>query len=336
MNVDNGRILYLDETPGPLKEMMYAHKPEALDLWLWADMNDEERRKSLARADYILVATGRVDETLLDGAHSARFIQKTGVGTDNIDLQETANRGLPVANTPGTNSAGVAELTILLMLALYRKLITLNAAVKRGEWPAWIFRTSSFEMAGKVHGLVGFGNIAREVARRSRAFGTEILYFDPIRANAEEEEELAARFVPLEDIFRRSDIISLHAPLTPETKHLVGRQELAKMKAEAILINVARGGIVDEPALLDALREERIAGAALDVWEREPVDPDNALLQLDNVVATPHVGAGTRDTLSRVLCTAFANIERVSRGEPPHNVVNGVTMDKNIREEPEK
>jgi phosphoglycerate dehydrogenase-like enzyme len=117
---------------------------------------------------------------------------------------------------------------------------------------------------------------------------------------------------------------------------MVGKQELAKMKAGAILINVARGGIVDESALLEALKEKCIAGAALDVWEREPVDPNNALLQLENVVATPHVGAGTRDTLSRVLQTAFANIERVSRGEPPHHVVNGVTIDKNIREEPDK
>lgn len=305
-----------------MKRMLYAQKPEEFELWLWAEMDEVERRKRLAQADYLLVAAERVDEELIAGAPRARLIQKTGVGTDNIDVRAAASRGLPVANTPGSNSVGVAELTVLLILALYRKLLTLDAATRRGEWPMWTFRTSSFEMSGKIHGLIGFGSIGREVARRSQAFGTEILYFDNFRPNAEEEKELGATFVPLEDLLRRSDIISLHVPLMPETRHLVGAEELAMMKPEAVLVNVARGGVIDEAALTDALREERIAGAALDVWEREPVNPDNPLLRLENVVATPHIGAGTRDTLARVLETAFGNITRVSRGEPPLHVVN--------------
>jgi glyoxylate reductase len=165
--------------------------------------------------------------------------------------------------------------------------------------------------------------VGREVARRARAFGTGVLYHDEVRRE-DAKHELGATYATLPELLSRADIVSVHVPLTPLTRRLIGGEELAMMKPAAVLVNVARGGIVDERELAKALLSGRIAGAALDVWESEPVPPDNPLLRLENVIATPHVGAGTRETLSRVLGMAFANIQRVSQGETPHHVVNGV------------
>lgn len=327
-------ILYLDEAPGELKQLFREQQPAGFRLSFWSDMDARTRRESLYAADYVLVAAQKFGPDLIEQAARARLIQKTGIGTDNIDSRAAAARSLPVANTPGGNSTSVAELTMLLILALYRKLMTLDAATRRGEWPMWELRPSSFELSGKVLGLVGLGNIGQEVARRARAFGASILYHDEV-CREEAEYELGASYAQLPEILRQADIISLHVPLTPSTKHMIGAEELAMMKPGALLINVARGGIVDEAVLTKALRGGKLAGAALDVWESEPVQPTNPLLQLENVIATPHIGAGTRDTLSRVLGMAFANIQRVSRGEPPRHVVNGVksSLDQKEKED---
>ena len=324
-------ILYLDEAPHQLRQLFQELKPGAFRLLFWSEMEARAREESLRAADYVLVAAREFGRDLIEQASQARLIQKTGIGTDNIDLRAAAAGGVPVANTPGGNSTSVAELTILLILALYRRLLTVDAATKRGEWPMWEFRPSSFEMGGKVLGLVGFGNIGQEVARRARAFGTDVLYHDEVRREGA-EQELGASYTPLPELLQRADIVSLHVPLTPLTRHLIGAEELGMMKQGALLINVARGGVVDEGELTEALREGRISGAALDVWESEPVHPENPLLQLENVITTPHVGAGTRDTLSRVLGMAFENIRRVSQGGSPHHIVNGVGSSPDQRE----
>lgn len=328
------KILYIDEAPEVLKQLFHEQKPAGFRLLFWSEMDARAREESLHAADYVLVAARKFGQDLIEQATQARLIQKTGIGTDNIDSRAAAARSIPVANTPGGNSTSVAELTILLILALYRKLLTVDAATRRGEWPMWEFRPSSFEMGGKVLGLVGFGNIGQAVARRARAFGTGVLYHDEARRE-DAEHELGASYVPLPELLRQADIVSLHVPLTPLTRHLIGAEELGMMKPGALLINVARGGVVDEGELTRALRGGGISGAALDVWEREPVDPANPLLQLENVIATLHVGAGTRDTLSRVLGMAFANIRRVARGDLAQHVVNGVesTPDQRNKED---
>lgn len=326
--MSEGTILYLDEANGPLEHLLHERSPEGFDLLLWEHISVGEREQTLALADYLMVAASKVDESLISGASKAKFIQKTGVGTDNIDLQAARRREIPVANTPGANSTAVAEHTILLILALYRKLLELDVGTKRGSWPMWELRPYSFEMAGKVHGLVGFGSIGREVARLSQAFKTNVLYFDEFRS-PEAENETGAVYAPLEQVLQQADILSLHVPLVPATRKLIGVDELAMMKPEAVLVNVARGGIVDENALAVALREGSITGAGVDVWEQEPVDPENPLLSLRNVIATPHVGAGTRDTLTRVLDMAFTNIARVARRESPLYVVNEVVTNTN-------
>lgn len=317
-------VLYVDEAGEDMQRRLAEHTPPEATLHLYQQARSvTEQRRMLEEADCLLVATKRIDEALIKNARALRLIQKTGTGTDNIDLGATASRGIPVANTAGANAIGVAELTILFILGLYRKLLEVDSRTRKGEWPMWEFRHTSFELSGKTHGIVGFGAIGQEVARRSAAFGTEVIYHDAIRPE-EAEYALGARPVSLAELLSDSDIVSLHVPLVEETRNLIGAHELGRMKPEALLVNSARGGIVDEAALHRALVHGEIAGAALDVWDREPVSLENPLLDLSNVIATPHVGAGTLDTLYRVLSTAFENVGRVVRGERPEHIVNGV------------
>lgn len=318
----NKKIIYFDKVFAEFKNILMSHKPDNFDLLFWQEMSKEEQEVVLPNAEYLLVATEKVGEDIFSKASTARFLQKTGIGVDNIDVSSASAYGLPVSNTPGANAIGVAELTILLILSLYRKLPTLNRETKNGKWLMWEFRPSSYEMEGKTHGFIGFGNIGREAARRSKAFGTSIIYYDKFRAAPEHEDALQAEFLSLEEVLAQSDIISLHIPLLEETKGLIGERELNMMKENAVLINVSRGGIVKEEALYNALKDGTIAGAGIDVWEKEPVDPGNPLLTLENVIASPHIGAGTRDTLDRVLRMAFDNIKNVEEGMSPDYVVN--------------
>lgn len=309
-----------------MRTLLQRHKPEGFELWFWQDLDGREQSTRLSQADYLMVATYPLDQHILTSATQAKLIQKTGVGVDNIDLGKATELALPVANTPGANAPAVAELTILLILALYRKLPVLHQSLKRGKWLMWEFRGSSYEMQGKTHGLIGFGQIGQETAKRSRAFGTEIIYYDKFRAPAEIEAQLHARYVALAELLQTADIVSLHIPLSPQTKGLINTEILQLMKKNAVLINVSRGGVVDEQALYHALKEGVIAGAGIDVWESEPVNADHPLLQLDNVIATPHIGAGTVDTLKRVLATAFSNIQMAETEQRFQYCVNGVTQ----------
>jgi phosphoglycerate dehydrogenase-like enzyme len=311
------KIIYFDQVFGDFKNILLEHKPEGFDLLFWDEMNNEEKEELLPIADYLLVATKKIDDSIISKAKKAKLIQKTGIGVDNIDIESTKVNGIPVSNTPG-----VAELTILLILSLYRNLPYVNRETKAGKWLMWEVRPTSFELEGKIHGFIGFGMIGREAAKRSKAFGTNIVYYDEFRASTEHEEALGATYLSLEEVLQKSDVISLHLPLLPDTKGLIGERELSMMKESAILINVSRGGIVKEDALYGALKEGVIAGAGVDVWESEPTDPANPLLTLENVIASPHIGAGTRDTLNRVLKIAFDNIVKVDNGENPDYVVN--------------
>lgn len=322
------KILYFDKVFDDFKAILEAHCPSQFHLLYWDQLDESSKEEQIGLADYLLVATKKLDQEILSKAKSARYIQKTGIGVDNIDLRAASALGFPVANTPGGNASGVAELTILLILALYRKLPQINRATKEGQWLMWELRPSSYEMQGKTHGFVGFGNIGREVARRSRAFGTNIVYYDKFRVSREFEEELDAQYLSLEEVLKTSDIISLHIPLLPDTKGIIGMNELKLMKKNAVLINVSRGGTVDEEALYHALKDRLIAGAGIDVWEKEPVNPEHPLLTLEQVIASPHIGAGTKDTLDRVLKIAFDNIERVAKGENPQFVVNHISQPK--------
>ncbi len=318
--------MYVDDVFPAFKDLMLETAPSSLTLSFAKELKDKEYDEVLKKVDAIVVATEVVDEHTINQAENLKFIQKTGVGIDNIDVEAANRKGVPVANTPGMNATGVAELTILLTLALYRNLLYVHEHTVQGDWPMWDVRLESYEMAGKIHGLIGLGNIGKETAKRSQAFGTTVFYYDKFRLPVEEEERLGLVYKPFQELIAEADILSLHVPLLPETKHLLSMGEFMTMKPNTILINVARGGIVDEAALAKALATKEIAGAAIDVWEGEPVNKNNPLLSMDQVIATSHIGAGTKDTLKKVLNTAFTNTESYLAGKETAHIINQVNV----------
>lgn len=266
-----------------------------------------------------------VDAAVAEAARGCRLIQQPSIGYQHIDLEATRKAGIPVANVGAANAIGVAEQAIMFMLCLLKRALYFHAKTARGEWGQQdIFTLGMYELHGKTLGIIGMGNIGREVALRARAFGCRTLYYDTRRLPEEKERELGAEYVALEELLRGSDILSLHVPLTPETRYLVDRERLAMMKPEAYLLNLARGEVVDEEALAEALQEGRLAGAGIDVFSEEPVNPDNPLLRSDKVILSPHVAGGTNESRVRMLQVTVDNVVRVLSGEKPRFVVNGV------------
>lgn len=271
----------------------------------------------LKDADYLLVSGGfRVGAEVLDAAPKVRFIQKYGVGYEMLDLEEMERRNITVAVTRNVNSGAVAEQAIALMLSTLRQLARADRIVRAGGWDKWTLRLECYEMQGKTVGLVGCGQIGREVARRLQGFGVQIIYTDPRRLDPELEQQLGLRYVTLDELLETADIVSLHLPLLPENRGLIDRRALSRMKPTAIIINTSRGGIIDEAALIEALQNGTIHGAGLDVFQKEPVNPDNPLLKMENVVLAPHMGGGTIDTFRRTVRKAMDNIRRFDSGLP--------------------
>jgi len=314
----------LEQRVPAFNQMVRDALPAGFELFFWVDYSPAEQAALLETADYFLVQGQWITREILAAAKRLRYIQRTGQGYDRIDVDAARELGIPVAILPTGNAVAVAEHAILLPLALYRRLIQLDAETRAGAWPGGKYRTSSFELEGKVHGFVGFGNIGRLAARRSKAFGTRIVYTDIVAAPPELENELGAERLPLEELLRVSDIVSLHMPLLPSTRGMIGAGELALMKPTALFINTARGPLVDEDALCDALERGTIAGAGLDSFSQDPVPPDSRILRCPNLIATPHVAGGTADTFRKQVEGSMAAILAVENGGDPRFVVNGV------------
>jgi D-3-phosphoglycerate dehydrogenase / 2-oxoglutarate reductase len=234
----------------------------------------------------------KVTAEVLERPGRLKLIGRAGVGVDNIDVEAASRKGIVVMNTPGGNSVAVAELTIGLMLALLRQLVPATITTRAGRWEKKKFG-GGHELFRKTVGLLGFGSIGQLVAQRCIAFGTTVIAYDPHPVEA--SRRMGAQIVPLDEVFRRADIVSLHLPLAEGTMNLVGRAQLSVMRKGSYLVNCARGGIVDEGALAEALRDGTLAGAAMDVFATEPVPPDHPLLSLDNFLCTPHLGASTQE-----------------------------------------
>jgi D-3-phosphoglycerate dehydrogenase len=300
-----------------MRELMVSRKPEEVDLVFFEKGDDAEKIAKARDADYILCSWTPIPAQMIDAAPRLKLVQKYGIGVDKIDLKAAARRGVPVAITAGANAVAVAETAITLMLAIYKRLCLAHNSLRDGQWLKWELRTGCYELWQKTVGLIGGGAIGRAVAKRlSHGFECRVLYYDVVRLAPETETAMGMTFSPLDALLREADIVSVHVPLLPETRGLIGAKELAIMKPSAVLINTARGGLVDEPALIEALRKKTIASAGLDVFSKEPPDRENPLLRMDNVVVTPHNGGGTVDTMKRVIGHGFDNIMRFERGEP--------------------
>jgi phosphoglycerate dehydrogenase-like enzyme len=278
--------------------------------------NSQVARTALIRdADIVFVMAASMPRELLAEARRLRFIQKLGAGLDKIDLDFCRERGIGVARLQAGNSIPVAEHTILLMLATYRQLPQIDRRTRTGTWSKEDARGNHRSLQHKKVGLIGFGAIGKEVAKRLRAFNVDILYYDPIRAAADVEQSLGVTYAGLDALVREADIVSLHLPLMPQTKNIIDAKRIAAMKEGAVLINCARGGLVDEAALAEALKAGRLFGAGIDAFSQEP-PVGNPLLALDNTVVTPHLAGATLDNFSNVVARSVDNAKAVLRGEP--------------------
>lgn len=286
--------------------------------------SDAERRDKLARADAAIVAATPLRKPLIDAAARLRFVQHQGVGwQDTVDAQALVDRGIRLALTPEGTTVGVAEHAILLMLAAGKLLPYADRELREGRFHVNALRPFSCELSRRTVGYLGFGRIGQAVAHRLRNFDCTAIYHDPgLPDDPSRDAELGARRVPFDTLLAESDVLSLHLPSTPQTRGMIGAKALARMKRSAILVNTARGGIVDEDALADALAHGRLAAAGLDVFAQEPPSPAHPLFKLRNVVVTPHISAGTRDALATKMRAAFANIDRFFKGEALANEVH--------------
>jgi phosphoglycerate dehydrogenase-like enzyme len=314
-------VLYAEPLPEDLQAIVRAALPAGWAFNVVQTKERDELRRRVATADFVIVASTKVDADLLRAAPRLKHVQHQGVGYDNVDVAACRAAGMTVGLTPEGTTIGVAEHTFLLILALYKHLREAEGKLRAGGWPVWELRARSFEIAGKTIGLVGFGRIGRAVAARALAFEARVVYYDPVRAPADAEESLRATYRPLDALLGEADIVSLHLPLSAQTRRVIGARELQLMQRHAVLINTARGPLVDEAALIAALKAGTIAGAGVDVFEQEPTPADNPLLTLENVVVTPHISAGTADAFGTKMQAVMANFQRVVRGEAPINLV---------------
>ncbi len=285
--------------------------------------------EALPRADGILsLLTARVDESILDRAPNLKVVSNMAVGVDNIDVAACARRGIPVGNTPGAMTDATADLAMALLLAAARRLPESSKDAREGRWSTWSpTGWLGADLRGATLGIIGLGKIGAAVAERARGFGIRLVYWGPA-PNVENEAKTGARYVSLEELLSTSDFVTLHCPLNESTRGLIGESALRKMKPTAILVNAARGPIVDTNALVRALTEGWIASASLDVTDPEPLPPSHPLYNLPNCFIAPHIGSATRGTRKRMAEMACENLLVGLEGRRLPNCVNGEVYEK--------
>jgi glyoxylate reductase len=267
--------------------------------------------------------TERIDAELMDTAKKLKIAANMAVGYDNINVAEATKRGIITTNTPGVLTETVADLTMGLILAAARRIVEADRYIRSGKWVlSWTpMMMVGSDVYSKTLGIYGLGRIGAALAQRARGFDMKLIYYDVYR-NTELEKKLGLKYMPFEDVLKESDYFSIHVPLLPETRHSIGAKQLALMKKSAFLVNTSRGPVVDEQALIKALQEKRIAGAALDVFEKEPVDMSSPLIGMENVVIVPHIASASIETRTAMAVMAAQGIVSVLKGEVPPNIIN--------------
>lgn len=274
----------------------------------------------LPRASFVM--TGFLPTTWIPLLQQCKLVQLPGVGYDSVNIQASSQARIPLALTPEGTVIGVAEHTVLLILALYKRLAEVHESMRQGVFDSLGWRPKCHFLHSKTLGIVGLGRIGQRVATLARAFDTRLIYYDVFRPDEAVERRLDIQFVPLGDLLSQADIISVHTPLTPESRGLFGAAEFAQMKRDALFINTSRGGTYDMDALYEALRSGHLGGAGLDVFNPEPPPATHPILQLPNVICTPHMATGTFEAHVMKAEAQFDNFQRVLRGEKPINLVS--------------
>lgn len=290
-------------------------------------LKKDELIKKIKDCHVLILGIEKITAEIMDHAKNLIIIARYGVGYDNIDIEAATKRGIIVTYTPHANSTSVAEHTFALILSLSKRIIEANLSIKSSEWAGTKF--VGIELEGKTIGIIGTGAIGRKVAYIAKGFGMNILLHDIIR-DENLEKNLNAKYVDLKDLLINSDIVSVHVPLNSKTYHMISEKELKLMKPTAYLINTARGGIIDEEALYKALKEKKIAGAALDVFEIEPPPKNSPLLKMDNVICTPHSAAFTIDALKRMDMMIVEDVISALHKKKPKNIVNKEVLNTSL------
>ena len=284
------------------------------------DLKPDSLKEAIKDYDALVVRSAtKVTKDIIDRAQNLKVIGRAGVGLDNVDLEAATAKGIIVMNTPAGNTISTAEHTVSMILSLSRNIPQANGSTKKGEWKRSKFM--GVELYGKTLGIVGFGRIGSEVAKRVLSFGMKVLAFDPFLSR-EVAQSIGVEVVELKEIFGRAEYITVHTPLTEETKHMISSKEFAVMKKGVRIVNCARGGIIDEAALIIAIKEGKVAGAALDVFEQEPVSLESELLKLDNVIVTPHLGASTEEAQVNVAIEVAEIVRDALLGKGIRNAAN--------------
>jgi D-3-phosphoglycerate dehydrogenase len=313
--IREGRSMPVEEEAGELKNV-------DADLEIAGCTCEADLIERAAGAEAILTYGAQMTRSVMEKLPDCKVIVRYGVGYDTVDVDAATDNNILVVNVPDFCMEEVSDHAMVLILACAKKIVMLNNALKRGGWlEAVKLQSPMSSIFGQTLGIIGCGNIGRTTARKARCFGLKLLGYDPY-VDESQVKELGVTMVDLPELLKESDYISAHTALNEETRHLIGKDEFSQMKPTAYFINTSRGAVVDEAALIDALREKKIAGAGLDVFEKEPVDPDNPLLKMDNVIVLPHTASFSDDAFRRLRTCVGKEAARVLSGYWPENVVN--------------
>ena len=293
------------------------------------EVKTQQEFDALEDADVILLRILKMPAKDIQRFPSLKAILRWGVGFDTVDIEAAGKRGIYVCNTPGANAHAVAELVVMMILTLSRKILCYRDSINKGQWTKNAYLNQTITLNNKVVGIIGGGNIGRRVAQDVHALGASTLYYDPYRMSEEKEAQLNMRYVPLEELLRTSDVVTIHVPLMDSTRHMIGREQIAAMKDGAILINCARGGLVDDQALLEAVESGKLAGAGIDTLEAEPPDADSPLRNNPHILLTPHIGGDVSDIGDVAIPMISENMRKLVKGEKPDYIVNEKYLTRN-------
>ena len=298
------------------------------DVEIQVGVSEEELKARIAGYDALIVRSGtKVTREVIEAGTRLKVIGRAGVGVDNIDVDSATERGIMVVNAPGANTISAAEHTIGMLLSLSRKIPAANQSLKSGEWSRKKYM--GVEVNGKVLGIIGLGRVGGEVAKRAKGLGMRVVAYDPF-ISQEKAGELGVSLMGFSEVLSISDFITIHTPLMKDTYHLIGKDEFEKMKEGVRIINCARGGIIDENALVEAIKSGKVAGAALDVFEQEPPPMDSDLLKLDSVIVTPHLGASTEEAQRAAAIVIADEVIRALENKPVRNAVNMIYVEEEL------